>query len=361
MKMEAYTKHVAMEAELAARQQSKGIKLLKQLTARMMKGEAGMRVMLWKDATKATLEAERAERALALQAALEEQMRAQGPAQGLRILRQHMARQVRGEVGFRIEIWRTKKEDDKRAGLDSGELAERFEAQMRAQGQGRGLRLLRQIMARMVKGEKGYRLEIFRTRVKDVKRESDLARQTKALADAQNDALKGAGLRALKRTLARIAKGVLGEKVVIWKQSFSMAQYARLESMRSELKSKMDGPGQYLAMKHMRHTMARIAKGEIYLRIMVWRDKMLAQKRARELAKMRRQPAAKIKELREVIEVTVRQLLEKNLLDHCPELKLAVEREQMRTTALRVGCKMMYMVMLQILKVLGLGLVRALD
>ena len=78
MKMEAYTKHVAMEAELAARQQSKGIKLLKQLTARMMKGEAGMRVMLWKDATKATLEAERAEKALALQAALEEQMRAQG-------------------------------------------------------------------------------------------------------------------------------------------------------------------------------------------------------------------------------------------------------------------------------------------
>lgn len=38
-----------------------------------------------------------------------------------------------------------------------------LEAQMRAQGQGAGLRMLRQIVARMVKGELGLRMEVWRT------------------------------------------------------------------------------------------------------------------------------------------------------------------------------------------------------
>lgn len=50
-----------------------------------------------------------------LQAALESQMRAQSQGTGLRMLRQIMARRVKGEKGLRMEVWKTAAEDEKRA------------------------------------------------------------------------------------------------------------------------------------------------------------------------------------------------------------------------------------------------------
>lgn len=313
--METYTQHVAMKAEFEAKQQNRGLRMLKQVTTRIVKGEAGMRLMLWKEASRAAVAAERAARADALQAQLEAQMRGQGSAAGLRMLRQLIARRVRGEAGLRIEVWRTKKQDEERerqmeksrsllegtaadvakgaglrmlkqilARITKGEIGYRLEIwrqsrlidvflvhnamkasleqQMKAQGQGAGLRMLRQIMARLTKGEKGYRVEIWKTALRDQHRADDLKRSALSLEAAQMDSMKGAGLRLLKQIWARLAKGVAAERFVIWKQGCRMDQHARLESMRSELQAKLDGPGQYLAIKQLRHVMARIAKGE---------------------------------------------------------------------------------------------------
>ena len=51
----------------------------------------------------------------AMQAALEAQMKSQGQSAGLRQLRQIMARMLKGEVGLRMEIWHTAMQDETRA------------------------------------------------------------------------------------------------------------------------------------------------------------------------------------------------------------------------------------------------------
>ena len=55
-----------------------------------------------------------------MQAALEAQMKAQGQSAGLRQLRQIMIRMVKGEAGLAIEVWRTAMKDESRlAELDA--------------------------------------------------------------------------------------------------------------------------------------------------------------------------------------------------------------------------------------------------
>jgi len=87
----------------------------------------------------------------AMQAALETQMRSQSQGAGLRMLRQIMAHMVRGELGLRVEIWRTSYTDHQRAVT--------------------GLRQLRQILYHMVQGEMAMRLDLWRTAWRDDQRE----------------------------------------------------------------------------------------------------------------------------------------------------------------------------------------------
>ena len=84
------------------------------------------------------------------------------------------------------------------------------------------------------------------------------------------------------------------------------------------------------------------------MRIEIWRWEHDTIKRRRAAAMQRRQPAAKLKNLRTIIDATVQRLRKENLIDHCPELKLAVEHEEMRNNALMVGCRMLYIVMVKI-------------
>ena len=76
-----------------------------------------------------------------------------------------MVRLMKGEYAMRLEMWRMAMKMDAYARHE--ELQAALEAQMAAQGQGAGLRQLRQILARMVKGEMGMRVEIWRTATRD--------------------------------------------------------------------------------------------------------------------------------------------------------------------------------------------------
>ena len=76
---------------------------LRAIMVRIMKGESAMRLEMWRTAVKMDAYAKHAE----LAAALEAQMRAQGQGAGLRMLKQCLARMMRGELGMRVEIWRT--------------------------------------------------------------------------------------------------------------------------------------------------------------------------------------------------------------------------------------------------------------
>merc|ERR1719161_1288785 len=112
---------------------------------------------------------------------------------------------MKGETGFRVTLW--KQYVAHATAKQQQEMHAALEAQMRAQGQGAGLRMLRQIFARMVKGEVGMRVEIWRTTMKDEVRAAEMARMQRELEERAADASKGAALRQLKQIMVRIMKG----------------------------------------------------------------------------------------------------------------------------------------------------------
>ena len=62
-------------------------------------------------------------------------------------------------------------------------------------------------MIRMVKGEAGLRIEVWRTAMKDEARAAEMAQLRRELEDRAADASKGAALRQLKQIMVRIMKG----------------------------------------------------------------------------------------------------------------------------------------------------------
>ena len=108
-------------------------------------------------------------------------------------------------------------------------------------------------------------------------------------------------------------------------------------------------PNKTFALKILRQQWAFILRGELGFRIELWRSEHQVIKRRIIAAQLRRQPAARLKNLRGIIDTTVMRLKQQNLMNHCPELKLAIEHEEMRNTALMVGCKMLYRMMVKVL------------
>ena len=92
----------------------------------------------------------------AMQAALEARAADDKKGAALRQMKQIMIRIMKGEAAFRLEVWRQLKKMDKYAEFESMQAA--LEAQMQAQGQNAGLRMLRQILMRMVRAKRVWRL-----------------------------------------------------------------------------------------------------------------------------------------------------------------------------------------------------------
>lgn len=139
---------------------------------------------------------------------------------GLRMLRQILAQQTKGDLAMRVEVWRVGLRVHMRA------MRTALEAQMRAQGQGTGIRMLRQVMSRQTKGEIGMRIELWRTGYCDSVR-GKMECERRALAEQADSAAKGVSLRMLKQVLARLAKGEVACLVEEWRQGFRVESYGR--------------------------------------------------------------------------------------------------------------------------------------
>ena len=83
------------------------------------------------------------------------------------------------------------------------EMARALEAEMRVKGQSAGLRQLRQIMARMAKGELGLRVEVWRTAMRDEVRAKEMAEMQASLEARATEEARGAALRQLRKMLVR--------------------------------------------------------------------------------------------------------------------------------------------------------------
>jgi len=88
-------------------------------------------------------------------------LKKQGQGAGLRMLRQVLARLAKGETAMRLEVWRgaTKVAAD---GRHNEEMHAALEAKLKAHRHRAGLGMLRQVLARLAKGETAMRLQIWR-------------------------------------------------------------------------------------------------------------------------------------------------------------------------------------------------------
>merc|ERR550537_2953 len=192
----------------------------------------------------------RADQMARLQSELEARAADVAKGAALRQLRQIMVRIMKGWVGMRVEVWRTAVKMD--AYAKHRELQAALEAQMQAQGQGAGLRQLRQILTRMVKGEVGMRVEIWRTAMKDEMRAEEMARLQRELEERAADASKGAALRQLKQIMVRLMKGEVAMRVEMWRQQVKMDAYSRFRDMQAALLEQMKSQGQGAGLRQLR-------------------------------------------------------------------------------------------------------------
>jgi len=239
-----------------------------------------------------------------------------------------MVRIMKGEVAMRLEVWKTGNRMDRHAdelledaaieaqfriehmesqlaeheanaeadaarakadaGRESSEHAAMqaaLEAQMRAQGQGAGLRMLKQIMVRMVKGEAAMRIEIWRTTMKDEVRLADMARMQRELEARAASASQGAALRQLKQIMIRIMKGEVAMRLEVWRTGMRTAMFSTksgeellLEKRAAEMLRRS------ASMRLLQQTMRRVAMGVVRYSLHNWR----AESEADRLAMMQR-------------------------------------------------------------------------
>merc|ERR1719247_3348391 len=187
---------------------------------------------------------------------------------------------------MRLEMWRTAVKMD--AYAKHAELAAALEAQMRSQGQGAGLRMLRQIMMRMVKGEVGLRVEIWRTTMKDEVRAAEMARLQADLEARAADASKGAALRQLRAIMVRIMKGESAMRLEMWRTAVKMDAYAKHAELAAALEAQMRSQGQGAGLRMLRQIMMRMVKGEAGMRVEIWRTTMKDEVRMAEMARLQR-------------------------------------------------------------------------
>ncbi len=105
----------------------------------------------------------------------------------------------------------------------------------------------------IVEGEVGLRVEIWRTAMKDDVRAVEMARLQRELEARAADASKGAGLRQLRQIMVRIMKGEVGMRVEIWRTAVKMDAHAKHRELQAALEAQMQAQGQVVVRpRHLR-------------------------------------------------------------------------------------------------------------
>ena len=143
----------------------------------------------------------------------------------------------------------------------------RFREEFASRDRVQALQQLRQIMLRLVKGESAMRVDIWRTEVKEKARALQLAQVQRDLASQLADVSKGAGLRLLKQIMIRLAKGETAMRVEVWRQQVEMASH----SWQRETEAALRNRGKRNGVRLLAQAVHRITKGEASFSLAIWR------------------------------------------------------------------------------------------
>ena len=207
------------EAAARANMKDASMRQLKHIMCRLTKGELGTRLLSWRTLVR---EEKRIDYITRLKREALEQATWASRRSALRQLAQVMARIVKGQLGTRVATWRTVMKDKARAG------------QVASACKSSAVREMSQIMARMVKRELGRRVEAWRGATRDGIYIHHLAQLQCDLQDKATKATKSTATQQLMQIACRLLKGDLGLRVQLWRIAVHEAlMEARLEQQRA--------------------------------------------------------------------------------------------------------------------------------
>lgn len=295
---------VAMENKLRDQMQCSGVKMIQQSMQRLVKGELGMRLTVWKQWVQGEIVLDDMDILhRSLTAALTDQAADASTGAGLRLVMQIMTRLMKGELGYRVEIWNQKMKMEREAALMENHarlarLKYELELQLRATSQEAGVRVMIQILKGLISGEIWRRLSIWRLQSKDVEAALSLSRLEHNLEAKAADSRSSSGLRLLKQSVTRLLKRELGFRVEIWRQKTKMNQHSALlatqEALERQLTATEKGGGLRLLVCCLR----RLARGELSMRVSMWQMQWKDVTREQEMSRLESHMVAKASDKR---------------------------------------------------------------
>ena len=244
-----------------ANDRGRGRRLLKRVQARMTSKELASALQT----LRANLANEKQAHAIAIQTAestrarkeLERKAMDASTGMAVRLLRQIMVRVMRGDVVMLVKVWRTSV--DMAACTEHRAMQAALEAQMHAHGQAASVRQVRQIIARMVRGEVGMRVQMWHTMMLDALRLEAVSRvqattETNMLVDASR-------VLEMARMQAALEASIIADA----------GRVLEMARMQSALEAQMHAHGQEAGARQLRQIVVRMMEGKITMLVGVWR------------------------------------------------------------------------------------------
>jgi len=265
--------------------QSTALSMLKQVAIRLVKGEAAMRLELWRQHNKRHISLQH--QALIVQLALKQK---DGLGQvAVSMLTQIMYRLVKGEAGMRLEIWRQHKKKDlvKR----HHQMIEKIKRANKDKAGSSGMNLLAQVMIRITKGEVAMRIEIWRQRNRwnnkkmekqeRKKKQEDHEEKLKNTVLQHRNSTRETGLSRILVIFNQIAKGETGGRLTMWRHKARRHLKKKQERNIRDLVQQQSQWNREGALQRLAQVLTRISKGKRGLRFIVWRQRASRDIRAR--------------------------------------------------------------------------------
>ena len=244
------------QIEEAAEDQSKGVALrcLSATIMRLMKGEVAFLCRIWRQRAQVSAH----EALTEMQRAMEAEMCVQGQSSALTSLQEILSHLLRGDIGLRLVVWRTNiLEEMRQEEIDS------MQRELQQAIRGTGLRQMKQILARFAAGELGMRVNLWRGTMMD-SHHSVVVRHFAAMESKLRDQMQSTAVRMLQDTIVRLVRGDLGLRVSLWKrwveQEIVIDDMSILER---DLLDKAADAAQGAGIRLVMQIMTRMMKGEV--------------------------------------------------------------------------------------------------
>ena len=188
-----------------------------------------------------------------------------GQQSGVNQLKMLMLRRVKGAAGLCIKQWRTK--TTKAKFEDTVNQFEDRLSQASSQNVDAGVKQLKMMVVRRVKGLLGTCIVNWRQKSTRAKFEDTM----NMFEDRINQTGQEAGIKRLKMMVVRRVKGAAGSCIMHWKQKASQARY---EDTMNQFEDKMSNGGQESGIKRLKMMVVRRVKGSVGSCLVTWREKL---------------------------------------------------------------------------------------